>query len=88
MYKQKYQKGFFGMISVLSGTRSSKVQRRQEAGTASQGGTTGNGNFFHLVPPAPAGGTWTLTPLHQFAGGNAGSQGSTSGQSTVYKIIP
>jgi uncharacterized repeat protein (TIGR03803 family) len=42
-------------------------------GTASQGGTTGNGNFFHLVPPAPAGGTWTLTPLHQFAGGNAGS---------------
>jgi uncharacterized repeat protein (TIGR03803 family) len=74
-------------------------------GTASQGGTTGNGNFFHLVPPAQAGGAWTLTPLHQFAGGNNGSepsgdliehggsifgttQGSTTGQSTVYKIVP
>ncbi|HEY3975284.1 MAG TPA: choice-of-anchor tandem repeat GloVer-containing protein [Candidatus Sulfotelmatobacter sp.] len=42
-------------------------------GTASQGGATGNGNFFHLVPPAAQGGTWTLTPLHQFAGGNDGS---------------
>lgn len=42
-------------------------------GTASQGGATGNGNFFHLVPPAEQGGTWTLTPLHQFAGGNDGS---------------
>jgi uncharacterized repeat protein (TIGR03803 family) len=74
-------------------------------GTASQGGTTGNGNFFHLVPPVQAGSTWTLTPLHQFTGGNGGSepsgdliehggtifgttQGSTAGQSTVYKIIP
>jgi hypothetical protein len=73
-------------------------------GTASQGGTTGNGNFFHLVPPQ-AGGAWTLTPIHEFAGGNGGSdpsgdliehggsifgttQGSTTGQSTVYKIIP
>jgi uncharacterized repeat protein (TIGR03803 family) len=42
-------------------------------GTASQGGNTGNGNFFHLMPPAEQGGTWTLTPLHQFAGGNDGS---------------
>jgi hypothetical protein len=42
-------------------------------GTASQGGATGNGNFFHLVPPAEQGGAWTLTPLHQFAGGNDGS---------------
>jgi hypothetical protein len=74
-------------------------------GTASQGGTTGNGNFFHLVPPAQAGGVWTLTPLHQFAGGNDGSvpsgdliehggaifgttQGSITGHSTVYKIVP
>jgi uncharacterized repeat protein (TIGR03803 family) len=74
-------------------------------GTASQGGTTGNGNFFHLLPPAQAGGAWTLTLLHQFAGGNGGSdpsgdllahggsifgttQGSTTGQSTVYTIIP
>jgi hypothetical protein len=74
-------------------------------GTASQGGPTGNGSFFHLVPPAQAGGAWTLTPLHQFAGGNGGSdpsgdlaehggaifgttQGSATGQSTVYEIIP
>jgi hypothetical protein len=42
-------------------------------GTASQGGATGDGNFFHLVPPTEQGGTWTLTPLHQFAGGNDGS---------------
>ncbi|HVR21694.1 MAG TPA: choice-of-anchor tandem repeat GloVer-containing protein [Candidatus Polarisedimenticolia bacterium] len=74
-------------------------------GTASQGGTTGNGNFFDLVPPAQTDGAWTLTPLHQFAGGNDGSdpsgdllkrgdaifgttQGSATGQSTVYRIIP
>jgi uncharacterized repeat protein (TIGR03803 family) len=74
-------------------------------GTASQGGTTGNGNFFDLVPPAQTDGARTLTPLHQFAGGNDGSdpsgdllkrgdaifgttQGSGTGQSTVYRIIP
>ena len=74
-------------------------------GTASQAGTTDNGNFFDLVPPAQTGGAWTLTPLHQFAGGNDGSdpsgdllkrgdaifgttQGSGTGQSTVYRIIP
>jgi uncharacterized repeat protein (TIGR03803 family) len=73
-------------------------------GTASQGGTSGNGNFFHLTPPAQPGGTWTLTPLHQFAGGNDGAVpggdlleingaifGTTQGSTnagTVYKIIP
>ena len=73
-------------------------------GTASQGGTSGNGNFFHLTPPAQPGGTWTLTPLHQFAGGNDGAVpggdlleingvifGTTQGSTnggTVYKIVP
>jgi uncharacterized repeat protein (TIGR03803 family) len=73
-------------------------------GTASQGGTSGNGTFFHLTPPPQPGGTWTITSLHQFAGGNDGAVpggdlleingvifGTTQGSTnggTVYTIVP
>jgi uncharacterized repeat protein (TIGR03803 family) len=46
-------------------------------GTAASAGTGGLGNIFHLTPPTEPGGSWTLTPLHQFAGGDDG--GAPSG---------
>jgi hypothetical protein len=46
-------------------------------GTTASGGTGGFGNIFHLTPPTEPGGSWTLTPLHQFGGGDDG--GAPSG---------
>jgi hypothetical protein len=46
-------------------------------GTTASAGTGGLGNIFHLTPPTEPGGSWTLTPLHQFAGGDDG--GAPSG---------
>jgi len=40
-------------------------------GTASQGGPDGHGEVFHLK--AKADGTWKLTTVHAFAGGNDGA---------------
>lgn len=40
-------------------------------GTTADGGT-GYGSAFELSPPAISGGAWTLTTLHQFAGGSDG----------------
>jgi uncharacterized repeat protein (TIGR03803 family) len=73
-------------------------------GTASQGGATGNGDFYHLIAPTQAGGAWTLIPLHQFNGddgavpvgellkhGNAifgTTEGSFSAPGSVYRVIP
>jgi hypothetical protein len=73
-------------------------------GTASSGGISGAGNIFHFTPPTEAGGSWTLTPLHQFAGGDDGEApsgdllefqdsifGTTEGETnggTVYRIAP
>jgi uncharacterized repeat protein (TIGR03803 family) len=41
-------------------------------GTTTSGGETGHGTVFRLAPPAVAGGAWTETVLHSFAGGSDG----------------
>ena len=42
-------------------------------GTTASGGKYGQGTVFKLTPPAAAGGVWTETVLHSFAGGSDGS---------------
>jgi len=45
-------------------------------GTASNGGSEGEGAVFELTPPSKPGGVWTETVLYSFLGGEAGANPS------------
>ena len=47
-------------------------------GTTQEGGQTGLGTVYSLVPPSSPGGAWTETVLYSFLGGNDGSFPFTS----------
>jgi uncharacterized repeat protein (TIGR03803 family) len=47
-------------------------------GTATGGGTSGDGLIYELTPPSPAAVPWTETVLHNFSGGKDGTAPDSS----------